>query len=399
MTRNEERALVFGLFETGLGLIRSLGRKGIRIFGVDYKKDIGWYSRYVTPMICPHPVTDRNAFLDWISRFLSRMKTPLPVFVTSDDFLNVLSEERSAFLGSMLMNLPDHSLLESISDKYRQFSLARNAGIPVPGTWLIDDPEDLKTLQNTADWPLLVKGREVNSWRAVFGGTIKGFVAEDYRTLVEKVKPALNRRVPLIVQTIIIGQDSSHYKYCVYISENGRTLAELCLRKIRQWPIRFGVGSAVESVRDDELLTTGRLFFKKIGYQGVGSAEFKRDTRDGKLKLIELNPRYWQQNALAEKCGVDFAWIHYQDLLRREPDPVTKYTTGVKWINRYMDFSSFLAYHREGCLSFRSWRESQKGNKVYPDFSWDDPIPALYEIGFGRKMMRIPLYLWKNLYR
>jgi predicted ATP-grasp superfamily ATP-dependent carboligase len=47
----------------------------------------------------------------------------------------------------------------------------------------------------------------------------------------------------------------------------------------------------VQSVEYPELLALGKAFFKKIGYRGVGSAEFKLDDRDGTLKLIELNPR------------------------------------------------------------------------------------------------------------
>ena len=65
----------------------------------------------------------------------------------------------------------------------------------------------------------------------------------------------------------------------------------------------------------------GKRFLESIGYRGIGSAEFKRDERDGELKLIELNPRYWQQAALAERCGVNFPLAQYLDLQRWGPGP------------------------------------------------------------------------------
>jgi hypothetical protein len=77
--------------------------------------------------------------------------------------------------------------------------------------------------------------------------------------------------------------------------------------------------------------------------------------------------------------------------------PLTEFKTGIKWINRYMDFDSFLGYRKEGRLTFRQWRKSLKGKKVYSDFLWDDPIPALYEIRFGLKIFRIPRYLIRRI--
>lgn len=391
-------AVVFGLFETGLGVIRSLGRKGIKVFGVDYKKDIGWYSRFVTPLLCPHPIKNRQEFIEWMMVKFADAEFAMPAFITGDDFLHVLSEERENFKKFLRLNLPSKILLRAVADKYSQYMLAMEAGICMPGTWILDSNESLSKLQHHTHWPLIIKGRDVNLWRTFYSGSIKGFVVNDYNELQEKVHKAFDSHVPVLVQEIILGPDSQHLKYCAYVSASGRTCAEFCLRKIRQWPVRFGVGAVVESIHDDELLETGRKLFNAISYRGVGSAEFKRDMCDGRLKLIELNTRYWQQNALAEACGVNFAWINYQDLLGLAQQAVVNYKTGIKWVNRYMDLSSFLTYHREGSLSFTDWRKSLRGKKVYADFSWDDPIPAFYEIGFGKKLLNIPSFLWKRIF-
>lgn len=396
--RTDKIAVVFGLFETGLGVIRALGRKGIPVLGVDYKKDIAWYSRYVEPLQCPHPIDQRQDFIQWLQKYFKEAESSVAAFITGDDFLYTLSEARQQLSGILCFNMPSDELLKKIADKYRQYTLAYKAGIDVPATWLLESAESMEVLRTNEYWPLIIKGRDVNSWREVYGGTVKGFIVGNFQELIEKVMQPIKAGVPVIAQEIIQGPDTNHYKYCAYISQNGETLAELTLRKIRQWPVRFGVGAVVESVQNRELTEAGRKFFKAIDYRGVGSAEFKWDERDDKLKLIELNTRYWQQNALAEACGVNFAYLHYQDLLGATPKSVLAQTDGIKWINRYMDLSSYLQYHREGLLSFRSWRKSLKGKKVYADFAWDDPLPAFSEICFGMKIFRLPKYLRKRLF-
>ena len=42
---------------------------------------------------------------------------------------------------------------------------------------------------------------------------------------------------------------------------------------------------------------------------GVVEIEFKHDHRDGRYKLLDVNPRAWTWNALGSIAGVDFAHV------------------------------------------------------------------------------------------
>lgn len=391
-------AVIFGLYETGLGVIRSLGREGISVIGIDFKKDIAWYSRYVKPMRCPHPLQQEGQFIDWIQSNFSDKKEKCPVFFTSDDFLISFSRNRIILSDYFLFNLVDHSLLENISNKHSQYKLASKAGNVLPATWLIRDLSDYINLPETITYPLFIKGLDVNSWKEKISGRIKGFLVRDLQELHEKVNSIIAENVPVIIQEVIPGPDTNHYKYCSYTSSSGEILAEFTLRKIRQNPIHFGIGAVVESLYNEELINEGRKLFKGLSFRGVGSAEFKRDENDGKLKLIELNPRYWQQNYLSTICGINFPLINWNDLLGKPVLMENIFKTGVKWINRYLDFDSFLSYNREGELSFRNWRKSLKGKCVYSDFTRDDPLPFLYEFRNGKRFLNIPGYLRRKLF-
>jgi D-aspartate ligase len=388
--------VVFGLFETGLGVIRSLGQNGLRVIGVDFKRNIGIMSKYARSIKCPHPLQKESEFIDWVRSNFSD-NHPLPVFITQDDFLSVFSRNRKTLSEYFVFNMIDHSLLESIADKYQQNTLAVKAGIETPNTWLINEPSDLMLIQDDIGYPVIIKGRDVNSWRNEISRSIKVYLANDLNQLTSILQLILEKGISVIVQEVIPGPDTNHYKYCSYTSEDGKILAEFTIRKIRQNPVRFGVGSVVESVYNSELIELGRKLFSKIGYIGIGSIEFKQDQSDGIIKLIEINPRYWQQNSLATECGINFPYINYLDLLNRNQDSVKDFKPGIKWINILMDFDSFLTYRKEGNLSYKDWRNSLKGEKIYSDFTWDDPLPRLYQFGFGPNFHKIPKHIIKKL--
>jgi predicted ATP-grasp superfamily ATP-dependent carboligase len=394
---SKEIAIVFGMFETGLGVSRSLGRKGIKVYGVDFQNDIAFYSKYVTPLTCPHPIDDKESFVLWLNEKFADFNKKIPIFITSDTFLVSISQIRERLKRNFVFNLVSDKAIGDISDKYTQSKLALGAGINTPKTWLIENNHNLKDLEENNIWPLLIKGRDVNSWRQVFGGSKKGIVVNNFDELSENCRWALNNDVSVIIQEIISGPDENHYKYCAYLNKNGLILVELCLQKIRQYPVRFGVGASMCTTQNHEVIDAGRRFLTNIKFTGVGSVEFKYDAKSKNFKLIELNPRYWQQNAICEHSGIEFSYINYCDLMNLRITTSKPIFTKVIWVNRYLDFSSFMQYRKEGLLSYHGWRESLKGEKIYSDFAWDDPIPLLFEFGFGLKLLRFPLYIWKKL--
>jgi D-aspartate ligase len=391
-------AVVLGMFETGLGVARSLGKEGIRVLGFDHKKDIGFYSRFVRPKICPHPVTMENEFIRFLIESGRKEKEKPVLFITSDNFILTISKNRERLSPYYHFNFPTDQLFKTIFNKFSQYELAKNAGIDVPGTLVPENLSQLKKVSDTLSYPVLIKGMTVSNWREKVGSSIKGYTATNPDELLRKCSPLFEMGVKLIVQEIIEGPDTNHYKYCAYYSSDGVPLLEFTLRKIRQQPVHFGVGAVVESIHSSEVMDSGSALFKGIGYRGVGSAEFKLDQKDGKFKLIEINPRYWQQNSLPTACGMNFPLYDYLCSTGQPVLPLAKFQVGIKWINRYMDFVSFMDYHKEKEITYKTWRKSLKGKKIYSDFIWGDPLPSLYELGFGKKLLKLPVYLYKNFF-
>lgn len=373
----EHAAVVLGMFETGLAVVRGLGRAKIRVLGLDHRFGTGFRSKYVKASVCPEPLSNPDGFVDYLMRLAESEEHKPVLFVTSDDFLLAVSRNRERLQESLLLNVPDADTLESIADKYRQYELARSAGVPVPATVVLEKPADLEKVRQQVPFPVFVKACEVTSWRNEMGGALKGLVANTPEELAIQVDGLLARGLAVLVQELIPGPDTNHFKACCYVSTRGEVVRSFALRKLRQQPPGFGFGCLVESVYDPDVLNLGKRFLESIDYRGIGSAEFKRDERDGELKLIELNPRYWQQAALAERCGVNFPLAQYLDLTAGVPAQATRYEEHVKWLNFFADMDSFRVYRRRGELTFRAWIQGHRGPKIYSNFAADDPIPGL----------------------
>lgn len=395
MNKNKNIAVVLGMTETGLGVIRSLGRNGIKVIGLDYRKDVAFWSRYAESFICPHPLRESSSFRQFMLS-LSKKYTCRPVlFLTSDDFVLSVSRMRANLSPYFLLNIPSEDVVESIINKRMQYEKAKEVDVPIPKTFYPQSNEELQKLQDDLKYPLFIKGCYSYIWKENFG-SLKGFFVENKEELYEKLGMIFKKSIPVMIQEVIPGPDSNHFKVSIYISQSAVPLLVFTLRKIRQFPIRFGVGSCVESIDYPELLDIGLKYFMGINYRGIGSAEFKLDEKDNVLKLIELNPRLWQQNILSTVCGMNFPMVQYLDLTGEQPQPVNGFKKNIKWLNIYMDFQSFWHYHREKKLTLSEWIKSLKGVKVLSDFALDDIKPFLHEFQYGLLMFKLPLYMLKK---
>jgi len=384
-------AVVFGTYETGLGVARALGKAGIHVHGMDVKKEIGFYSKFVHGQICPHPVKEEGRFIDHLVSFGKILDQKSVLFVTSDNFIPAISRNRDILQDYFQFNLPSAEILNNTVNKFNQYHLFKDiANLPL--TFQMESPGDLDIIGGQVLFPAFIKGREVQSWRSRINGRTKGFIARDKDELFRIANPILQKGIPVIVQDLIPGPDTNHYKYCGYFSLTGKCLASFTLQKKLQFPRHSGVGAIVESCNYPELEELGRSLLETISYTGIGSIEFKLDARDGKLKLIELNPRYWQQISLATACGINFPFIDYLESTRQQvkdhdqddgkscqSDPGNSFTfkTGVKWINYLMAMQS---------VDRSAWSSLTQGPRVFSDFAADDPLPAMNKIRFWKKI-------------
>lgn len=369
-------ALVLGLGETGLAVARALGAAGIRVFGFDSRRRMGFRSRHVSAARCPHPVREAEPFVEVLLAFARRHAPVAPVvFVTSDAFVHAVGHAWDRLLPALALTGPPPSVTSRLLEKHTLHAWCLAHGVPVPTSVHVPAgapvPESLRALTG----PVFIKP-DSPVRRGEWGGAKGTEAADGVAAAIEITRTAGHHR-GVMVQEVVQGPDDHAWKYCACMDAAGRPVLEFSLRKIRNLPIRFGTGSACVSRHDPEVIALGRRVFTALGYRGVGSIEFKRDARDGALKLIEINARYWQQASLPVACGMDFATTQYRLATGCRVEPQTSFTEGVRWVSLDRDARAYASYRREGALTRRDWIDSLRGPRVYADLSWRDPWPVL----------------------
>jgi len=371
------------LFDTGLAAVRSLGRRGLPVVGFDHvAAHVGFASRYGRFELGPDPVTEGPALLERLVALGQSLDRRGVLFPASDAYVLFLSRYREALAPYFHMALADPAVIEGLVDKRRQYDMARAAGLEIPDTAAPTGPHDLARVQEAIRFPALIKPCYSHLGMNALARR-KALRVDRPEELPRHFAALFASGQSFLVQSIVPGPNTHHFKVCAYLSRTGEALVHFTMRKIRQYPADFGVGSLVESIRDPELVDLGMRFFRHIRYRGIGSIEFKRDERDGRLKLIELNPRLWQQNALASACGVDFAWVQYADLTGGAGPWPESFRTGVRWLDLERDARTCFALYRAGELDLASWLRSYLGTRVFAKFAWDDPGPWLRSLSQG----------------
>src|SRR5208337_5603901 len=166
---------------------------------------------------------------------------------------------------------------------------------------------------------------------------------------------------PVLVQSVIRGPDTNHRSVYGYVGgEPGRDAA-CSYRILRKYPAGFGFGVFAESVVDVALERTALDLLRSLGLSGVAEVEFKCDERDGKWKLIEINPRFSLQHPLACAAGRNLASLQYFDLIGSHSVVPSEYREGVRWMMAGLDLRASLGLWRRGELSIRQWARSLEG--------------------------------------
>jgi predicted ATP-grasp superfamily ATP-dependent carboligase len=323
----------------------------------------------------------------------SKKWTEEPVLIPSEDSYVALAARFSADFGRHFrMNLPPLEVLERIEDKRFQYRAALEAGVPIPQTFAPANMEEVQSIEHDLRYPAFVKGAFAHLFSRAF--STKGFRVAGPGELREVYSKIFAAGVDAVVQSVIEGPVTDLVSACIYCTAagEGKIAGEFAMRKVRQGPPGFGVGTMVESVDDPEVLELGRRLCSAIGYRGVAEVEFKRHPDDRTPRLIELNARLWEQTTLAVAAGVDFPYLLYRDLDDGCLPAINGYRLGIRWANLFEDLYLFRNSRQELGLTLAGWLRSWSRVRDVAFFAWDDPGPFLFRLwGFLQGLVRARL--------
>ncbi|HXX33431.1 MAG TPA: ATP-grasp domain-containing protein [Thermodesulfobacteriota bacterium] len=385
MNNNKPGAVITGGDFQGLGALRSLAQKDIPIILLDGDHCIGRYSRFKKKFIKSPSLSKTETYFDFLIGLAKKEKIHgWVIFPNSDEAVYVLAKYKEALKDYYRIPTPDWEVTQYVYNKENTYRAAEKYGIPIPKTFY---PKSLSELLELNLWyPLVIKPAIRDHF---YNKTkIKAFRVNNQKELTKIYQWVCSIIDPseVLVQDFIPGGPKNLYSFCP-LFKDGKVVASITARRARQHPMDFGHASTyVELVHIPEMQTIAEKFLRLINYYGIAEVEFMMDPRDGKYKLLEVNPRVWGWHTLAIYAGVNFPYLLYQDMTG-QPLEVPPPSDGLKWVRLSTDIPTVFWEIVKGNMKIRDYVASMKGKKKEAVFSLHDPLPFIAEI------MMIP-YLW-----
>jgi predicted ATP-grasp superfamily ATP-dependent carboligase len=373
--------IVLNLFYSGLGIARQLRGTGVRVLGFSaHPRIYGSFTRLCEVRPAPHSLEQPQELADFLLNAATELRGAV-IFPTCDADVIFLDRFRNDLEPLYRLAIPSNQVLRRVLDKSALVEIAFRAGIPVPRTAVARHASQLRPAVETVGLPCVVKPtrslgwREGNNWRLV--GARKAFRVDDLATLQREYQQVSQACPEILLQEWIPGRTDDIVVWGGYISRRRELLTYFTAKKIVQSPAEFGNGCVVESTPLLELLEPSSRLYGALGYEGIAEIEYKRDARDGQLKLIEINPRHWDWHELGRANQVNLTWAAYCDLTAREIQPVMPTPQSTKWVAEdalVMHILSDIFHKKPGVLRYL---KHIAGKKIYGIFSWNDPMPLL----------------------
>ena len=368
-------AVLLGGAMNGLSVSRTLWRMGIPVDVLDdgVSESTVRYSLRCRRHVPLQPGGKPGE--QWLSYLLAEAE-PSVILPCCDDGLELIARHRAELEHAGHRPAPaNDEVVLALLDKARTYDLARAAGVPAPRTRALTCRDDLATVEDFL-FPAAIKPVNSHVFSRRYGLAAKGAFVQGARDAVRIAGPAIDEGVPMLLTEVIEGTDECCSFY-TYIDPDGTPLTQFTKRKLRQYPTRFGLGTYHLTKWSAEVAELGLKFFQGIGLRGLGNVEFKRDSRDGVLKIIESNPRFTNANELVRAAGIDFARVAYARTVGLPPPPLDSFRDDLAMWYPVDDFRAMRQYRRDGELTAPAWLRSLAHRQCHAEFDWADPGPSL----------------------
>lgn len=381
---NYPPVILLGGGANALSIARSLGPQRVRVYALNRNMSHIHYCRYSHFIPLKESGDLQHTWLNWLTGKGRKMLRGAVLLPCEDHGLDLIARNRSILKEDYLLIEANDEILLAMLDKEKTYLLSKQIGIATPEIQSIQNLSDVLNAMDTLRFPCVLKPRHSHLFQKYFPDE-KLFVIQDRDQLIRSFWKVRDYGLEMLITEIIPGQEDAYCSYYSYLDEKGEPLFHFTKRKLRQSPYGFGLGTYHITDWNPEVAETGLRFFQGVGLRGIGNVEFKRDARDGHLKLIECNARFTLVNELLRICGMDFSLFVYSRLTGCPLPPMNAYRTGVRILRPWDDYWAFQAARRRGELTWWSWLRSLMHWQHFLYFRWRDPGPTI-------------VYTWKSLW-
>lgn len=260
---------------------------------------------------------------------------------------------------------PDAGVLLAAADKYDVVKAAEATGFPHPRTVLCARRDEVEAAARELGYPLVVKAR---------------LSTGSQRVLRVRTPDELHRSVlrvslfsgSVVVQEYVPGSRERSLNYM--IGADGSPVFAFGLRKSRY--LMASLSTAVRVTPPLAELEAGNRLLRHLGVRGFCAIQTKLDARDGRNKLIEVNPRFGSNSRILFRFGHNLPLMCLR-IARGEPVEPVRFPEGLAGVSPVEDAMAAWVYLR---------RLREGGD------SGDNPLPAPAEVArsYLRDYARLP---------
>ena len=380
--------LVLGATTHGaLGITRSLGELGVPVYST-YRDSPGpaCFSRYCRERFRWSLSNSDAQSLPSLLRIGERIGRKTILIPTWDETAVFVAEHRSQLERWFVTPAQPKALPAELVSKKKMHWLATKHGIP---TAKVTFPKSLHEVQAFAErgtFPVMLKGIDGNrlyerSGKKMVIALSPSELLHWYRVLDSPGEPNL------MLQEYIPAGPNTDWMFNGYFNEHSQCLMGITGRKIRQTPVYTGMTSLGICESNPTVFECTTRWMKQLGYRGILDIGYRFDHRDGKYKVLDVNPRIGATFRLfVAQNGLDVARALYLDLTRQTV-PSSTCVEGRKWMVE-LDLKSCLDYWRDGNLTLREWLRSLWRIEEFGYFRVGDLLPFWKFLGLAIRKFR-----------
>jgi predicted ATP-grasp superfamily ATP-dependent carboligase len=297
-----------GYWRKTLAAVRALGGEGVRVVVGEFTRFApALFSRFARrAVVYENGQTTERAFAESIAE-CARVNGCGVVMPMEEDTLLALARNRDVFGGIVELPCDSAENIEFARDKARVIEHALKIGIACPKTLRADElagTDGVKRVEAEVGFPAVIKPRVSSGARGLrYVECPEDFAAAYAEVHARFPNPLVQERLP--------GEGDA---VCVSVLRDRDSIprAVFTHRRLRQYPVEGGASTLRVGIRLPELESEAVRLLKSMNWFGVACVEFKRDVRDGRYKLMEVNPRFWGSLSLAVESGVNFPMLLYR---------------------------------------------------------------------------------------
>ncbi|HHU13493.1 MAG TPA: ATP-grasp domain-containing protein [Clostridiaceae bacterium] len=281
------------------------------------------HSRILDAVVIPDFDTT-DVFLTALNKVYEQHRDKTRILIgCADHYVRLIVENKAGLAEKFILPYADKSVLDKIILKENFYRLCDTYGLDYARTYIYKQGTPLDFALDL-QFPVVLKPSDSVSYnRCVFPGQYKVYFIRDRKTLEETLSRIYRHgyRDNMIIQEEVPGHDSAMYDLHVYTGKDHKvklmSMGNVLLEE--HTPKGLGSNAAALVSCQEPIMQKVRHLLEDIKFEGLCDCDLKFDSRDGKIKIFEINIRQGRSHYRVTAAGDNLAAYLVNDYILNKP--------------------------------------------------------------------------------